>query len=304
MNFSLRRSISVLSTPWNAGSRPSFSLLLTALTGISLTLGCGGGNSSVTPPDPPPPPHIPPLAETTPVASSGSWGVMASSKVSYVATKDGSIQVPGSFSGVSGTFTLDPQDLSVTRGSVELDLSTLQTGVPPRDDNIRKAFFEIPMGDGFKTAVFTFEGVTSEKKSLSPGETTAAEVQGRMTLHGQSQPMTARLSITRSENGGYAIRTTQPFLVDVTAFGMEAQRKALLTLCAHQDLNPTFPVTVELALSQDPKSLALPSGGTEGASSSGTPPPAPPATPSGDAPPAPPAPPASSTSGISPPQGK
>ncbi|MCK6526171.1 YceI family protein [Myxococcota bacterium] len=212
----------------------------TALLAAALAWGCGGAKPEA--PAEAAPPAAPPTSSLP-----GEWAVAPPSKVEFVAVKDGDKKVPGAFPGVRGRISADPGRLGATRGWFEVDLSTLDTGLPPRDANIVGTFFDVATGT-FGVARFAFDSVEPASPSLDVGGTVEALARGRLTLHGTERPLDARLTVERPDEGTLRVRTAAPFEVDGGSFGMEPQRLALVKLCGHADLSSKFPTTLDLVL--------------------------------------------------------
>lgn len=222
----------------NSGRHAPMDVAMAVLAAF-LAHGCGGPKPEAAESAPAAAPRVAPLP--------GEWTVASPSKVEFVAVKDGDKKVPGAFPGLTGRISADLTRLDATRGWFQVDLSTLDTGLPARDANIASAFFEVATG-AFGVARFTFEAVEPASPSVDVGGTVEALARGRLALHGTEQPLDVRLRVERPDEGSLRVRTAVPFEVDGGSFGMEAQRLALVRLCGHADLSSKFPTTVDLVL--------------------------------------------------------
>ena len=91
--------------------------------------------------------------------------------------------VHGTFHGLSGTINFDPAD--VTKSSVEatIPVATVDTGVTPRDNDLKSArFFDATQ---FPTMTFKSTSVRKDGDHY--------EVAGNLTLHGVTKPVVLKL---------------------------------------------------------------------------------------------------------------
>lgn len=83
--------------------------------------------------------------------------------------------VKGAFSGVTGEIYFDPDDLTASWVKAEVDMTTVDSHNPGRDDTLRgERFFEV---EKYPTATF-------ESKKVLPNEDGTFQVIGDMTFHG------------------------------------------------------------------------------------------------------------------------
>ena len=89
--------------------------------------------------------------------------------------------VRGTFHDVTGTITVDEDDLTQSSGTFTVDVASLSTGVEPRDQHLRSAdFFD---AEGFPTATFVSTAVRAK------GGNDFA-VTGDLTIRGTTRPVT------------------------------------------------------------------------------------------------------------------
>jgi len=106
----------------------------------------------------------------------------------------------GKSSKVTGSVTVDPDDITKTRGSFEVPVTSLRTGNDLRDEHLR--------GDGWLDAknspkiYFEITEVVLGKKAskeLAKNKDTKVRVKGTFTAHGVSRPATAEATVHWSE---------------------------------------------------------------------------------------------------------
>ncbi len=104
----------------------------------------------------------------------------------------------GSSSALRGQLTVDAANLGATKGSIELDASTLKTGVELRDEHLCNAdWLDCKTNPKIK---FTIDKVTGAK-AIKPGESVDVEVKGKLSLHGVTRPETATAQVTATKDG-------------------------------------------------------------------------------------------------------
>ena len=123
--------------------------------------------------------------------------------------------VHGSFRGISGTITYDPANVAKSGVEATIDVTSVDTGVAPRDKHLKSPdFFDT---DKFPTMTFKS---TSVKKMGDH-----YDVAGDLTLHGVTKPVVLKLEDPgkpqvgmdgKSVHRGFTATTT----IDRTAFGL------------------------------------------------------------------------------------
>ena len=136
---------------------------------------------------------------------------------------------------VSGSLSFDPADLgdSVTV-RVEVDLASLDTGIPMRNKHMRENHLETKT---YPKAVF--EGgriLEASGHTLNPGETVHLRLSGRFALHGVTRTIEVPVEAVRVTDGTLQV-TTQ---FDVPLADYKINRPAFLMM----KLEPTQHVTV------------------------------------------------------------
>ena len=120
------------------------------------------------------------LAAPFALAQSTTWSFdSAHSEVDFVVRHMSVSNVHGRFGGLKGTIVRNPTDLSKSTVSVTIDVNTVDTGVVPRDTDLKSSnFFDVAQ---FPTATFTSTSVS--------GSDTHLQVKGNLTLHGVTRPV-------------------------------------------------------------------------------------------------------------------
>jgi polyisoprenoid-binding protein YceI len=137
---------------------------------------------------------------------------------------------------VSGTIELDPAAIAdVITLQVEVDLASFSTGIGLRDKHMREQHLHT---EQFPRAVFT-GGKVSElsARELTPEKPVTGTLEGELTLHGVTKPITARFELALD---GTVLHAVAQFGVTLADF--EIPRPKFLML----KLGETQAVTVAL----------------------------------------------------------
>ncbi len=88
-------------------------------------------------------------------------------------------KVHGRFGNVNATLVYNETDVTKSTVTVTIDVTTVDTGVPPRDTDLKSPnYFDVA---NFPTATFTSTGVAKNGNKLT--------VTGNLTLHGVTKPV-------------------------------------------------------------------------------------------------------------------
>ena len=93
--------------------------------------------------------------------------------------------VKGRFSGITGAVEGDPEDLTAARVHLEIDLATVDTRQPERDNHLRSAdFFDV---EKYPTMTFTSRRITRTG-------TNTYDVAGDLTIHGITKDVVCQVT--------------------------------------------------------------------------------------------------------------
>ena len=122
--------------------------------------------------------------------------------------------VRGHFGNIGGTIVLDESDITKSTVNVTIDVSTIDTGVGPRDADLKGSnFFDVAQ---FPTATFVSTSTRKNGGGLA--------VSGNLTLHGVTKPVVLQvegptgpvLGMDKKPHSGFSATTT----ISGTAFGI------------------------------------------------------------------------------------
>jgi hypothetical protein len=126
-----------------------------------------------------------------------------------------------------------------------IDLASVDTGVPVRDERLQTLLFEVAQ---FPVALFEGHADTGMLARLEPGMSTDLDVAGKLTLHGHSQEVKAALRVTALTQDRLLVTTRAPILLNADAFGLAAGIEKLREIVGLPSISAAVPVTFSLTL--------------------------------------------------------
>jgi polyisoprenoid-binding protein YceI len=122
----------------------------------------------------------------------------------------------GRFNDIKGTVMLDDQNPAQCAFDVTITASSVDTAQEKRDNHIKSPDF---------LNAKQFPTITFKSKSVSKADGDAYEVQGDLTLHGVTRPVTAKVTRTGTmhdqRSGGNRIGLDTTFTIKRSEFGMQ-----------------------------------------------------------------------------------
>lgn len=130
----------------------------------------------------------------------------AHSEVDFSILHMGLTKVHGKFGNIGGSITVNDSDMSKSSVNVTIDVSTVDTGVSARDNDLKSAhFFDVSK---FPTATFVSTSVAKSGDGLT--------VQGNLTLHGITKPVTLQVEAPRGPVNGMGHKQHMGFTATTT----------------------------------------------------------------------------------------
>ncbi|MEC7523665.1 MAG: YceI family protein [Myxococcota bacterium] len=154
--------------------------------------------------------------------------------------------ITGVSSHVTGTVNVNPSDLSSARGTIQVRVASIRTGVDLRDEHLR--------GDGWLDAE-RYENATFEitrvegASSLSPNQTTRVRIHGRFSLHGVTRDVVANARVRliplndelrAARITGDVIRAQASFRVQLTDYNVSVPLPVRLKVANEIRVNVTI----------------------------------------------------------------
>ena len=165
----------------------------------------------------------------------------AASELSYVSIKSGEIAETNTFEALTGGVTSDGA------ATVEIDLSSVSTGVDIRDERMRDIFFVVADNP---TATVTAQIDPAAFEALKVGESTQTVLDGTLALKGVEAPFQADVTVTRAGPDRVIAVSDKPVIVEAGRFELTDGLAQLQELAGLPSITPVVPVTFSLAFTR------------------------------------------------------
>jgi hypothetical protein len=143
-----------------------------------------------------------------------------SSRLSFVSTKNANVSEVQRFLVLHGK--VDPQGLA----QVEVELESINSGIPLRDERMRKELFQV---ERFPDALITTKIDLRPINDLAPGAQLELRLPLMVDLHGKQHQYQAELLATRLDDRRFQVVTLEPLVINAEDFdlapGLETLRK-------------------------------------------------------------------------------
>lgn len=163
------------------------------------------------------------------------------SQVSFTTIKKEHIAENHTFGNIDATLNQDGTF------SFSIDLDSVNTAIPIRDERMKEHLFNTK---SFAKATFTAKVDAGAVKSLATGESTKLSISGNLSLHGQTQPVTATVMVSKLKNDKLLVNSLAPMLVRAGDFNLVAGVNKLKELAGLPSIGETVPVSFVLTLVQ------------------------------------------------------
>lgn len=155
----------------------------------------------------------------------------------FVSIKKSSVAEVHQFGKLSGEID---DDGHVT---VDIDLSSVETGIPLRNSRMKSYLFEVGK---FHYAHVTGTVSPSLINGLGVGRTTAVSVPLKLSLHGKTRNITAAVFLFKQEDGAIMVGTGLPIIVNAKDYGLGNGIERLARLAKLPRIATAVPVTFTL----------------------------------------------------------
>ncbi|AJO77029.1 YceI family protein [Pseudomonas chlororaphis] len=144
-----------------------------------------------------------------------------SSRLSFVSTKNANVSEVQRFLVLHGK--VDAKGMA----QLEVELDSINSGIPLRDERMRKELFEI---ERYPDAVINAQINLRPINDLAPGAQIELRLPVNVTLHGKQHEYSAELLATRLDDRRFQVVTLEPLVLNAADFdllpGLETLRKA------------------------------------------------------------------------------
>jgi hypothetical protein len=187
------------------------------------------------------------LIETADLSDQDHLFTLGWGEIRFTNLKNETAPVMGYFRNYSGIATVGsagPRNVTVL-----VDINSLDTGVPGRNNRILAIFFESVKPE-LGAAQIEFDQFDLDARSwsdLSEGAPQEIEAAGTISLNGSVQPISARL-IIQKQGDTWSVKNAEPITLKISDFGFGDRVYDLVKSCNHNSLSNAVEVNVELYL--------------------------------------------------------
>jgi len=126
---------------------------------------------------------------------------------------------------------------------IAIDLTSVDTNIAIRDERMKEFLFET---ERFAVAVLTAQVDADAVAELAVGSTQALSVEGELTLHGQSEPVTLALNVVRLSDSELLAISSQPVIINAGSFDLADGVEKLREIAGLPSISTAVPVTFSL----------------------------------------------------------
>ncbi len=183
------------------------------------------------------------VATAATAADASTWKLdNARSQLSFVSVKAGDFAEVHTFERLSGAVGAD--------GSVEvaIDLASVNTLIPIRDERMRDVLFETVR---FPTASLVGRVDMDSLQALGPGEVTHLDMEGQLLIKDQSLVVTLDLLAARLADHTMLVSSRKPVIVNAAGVGLVDGVEQLREIAGLPSISKAVPVSFVLVFSKE-----------------------------------------------------
>ncbi|MCP1420639.1 hypothetical protein J3D47_004882 [Pseudomonas laurylsulfativorans] len=160
-----------------------------------------------------------------------------SSRLSFVSTKNANVSEVQRFLVLHGK--VGPEGLA----QVEVELESINSGIPLRDERMRKELFQI---DRFADAVITTKIDLRPINDLAPGAQLELRLPLTVDLHGKQHEYNAQMLATRLDDRRFQVVTLEPLVINAEDFDLAPGLETLRKMAGLSAISLSVPVSAVL----------------------------------------------------------
>ena len=171
-----------------------------------------------------------------PIMTQAGWDLDESnSSIEFISIKNNQISESHNFQKISGSIT------SEGLVNVTVDLDSVDTKIPIRDERMRNLFFETKL---FPSATFSAQ-IPAADLNFEGKTFRVVEVNGRLNLHGMRAELKSRVAVLNNNNILRVI-TNYPILIAAEDFNLTAGVAKLQKIAGLDAISSVVPVILDL----------------------------------------------------------
>jgi len=166
------------------------------------------------------------------------------SHLAFVSIKSGDVAEINTFEEVHGVVG-EQGDVTVT-----LMLDSVETLIPIRNERMREMLFETA---DYREALLEAKVDPEQLAALEVGSMMPLIAEGRLSLHGEIQPMTISMQVARLDETTLMVASTKPLIVDAEKFGLSDGVEQLREIAGLERIARAVPVTFVVTFVAQPE---------------------------------------------------
>ncbi|KXX63820.1 YceI family protein [Marichromatium gracile] len=166
------------------------------------------------------------------------------SHLAFVSIKSGDVAEINTFEEVHGVVG-EQGDVTVT-----LMLDSVETLIPIRNERMREMLFETA---DYREALLEAKVDPEQLAALEVGSMMPLIAEGRLSLHGETQPMTISMQVARLDETTLMVASTKPLIVDAEKFGLSDGVERLREIAGLERIARAVPVTFVVTFVAQPE---------------------------------------------------
>tara|TARA_B100000686_G_scaffold216878_1_gene223906 strand:+ start:664 stop:1233 length:570 start_codon:yes stop_codon:yes gene_type:complete len=178
------------------------------------------------------------LAIFVPIVTNADWILDNSrSEISFISTKNLSIGETHKFQDFEGTLDSNGKLL------IKIDLNSVETGIPIRDERMKRMFFETTK---HQQAVISANIDLSFSKSVSVGDIQKRSEKFTLDLHGEKSTSEASIALTLIKDGSVRVDSLRPVIITASLHNLTEGLEALRVIAKLASISESVPVSFDL----------------------------------------------------------
>ena len=164
------------------------------------------------------------------------------SHLSFISIKNGLVAEAHRFDSLSGGVTREG------RVTVNIDLLSLETNIPIRNDRMKSLLFEV---DSYATATAKALVEISEYANLAPSQSVISKIGMSFDLHGVSQSIYPVVKVIRVDQKIWQVMSIEPLVLNAATHNLMEGIEALRAIAGLKEITPVVPITFSLQFSKN-----------------------------------------------------
>ncbi len=171
------------------------------------------------------------------------WVLSEPSRLNFVSVKNNAVAEVHRFRELSGVFESDG------RFSLQVNLASVDTAIPIRDQRMKELLFEVEKNP-YATISGVLNPLTQTALTEAAGAAATVDLAAELRLGELVTPLNVQV-LVGSSDAGLRVSTAAPFVLSVNQLGLSAGVEALRDIAGLQSISPAVPVTFHLFFKRD-----------------------------------------------------